>query len=316
MKNIKFKTTIYLLFIGILFSNAQKFEKDFSKEISYTDKEVILNANYADIEIKEWNKKKIKISATMIVEGVSEEIAQSYFDSWKIDIKDNDKVRIISKSNNHFPRYLNLETDFDFNFDFEPMILEMPEISLESLNVLDSMDFNFPELNFSEVFNDSIFSKRFKLINFSKLDSLPNGVYFANKGKLNTSNLKETQEYLREWKANNKDYILALEKRSKELTIRHQKKFQQRMKSIEKRKEMIEKRQEMIEKMKKVRKNNLVKAKKVRAKERKKLKESRAKIKAIIKNRDKAKVRTKLIIRVPKGTDINMNVNYSKVNTN
>lgn len=316
MKNIKFKLVIWILFIGIFTTNAQKFEKKFTKEISYTDKEVTLNANYADIEIKEWNKKKIKIEATMTVEGVSEEEAQSYFDSWKINIENDDKVRIVSKSSNRFPTFLNLEADFDSDFDFEPMVFEMPEISLESLDVLDSMDFSFPELNFSEIFNDSIFKKRFEMINFSKLDSLPYGIYFANKGKLNKTNLKETQEYLRKWQINNKDYILELAKRSQELAINHQKAFQHRKKSLEKRKEILEK-------MKEVRKNNLEKRKeiritmqKLREKEREKLKKSRKKIKEIIKNRDKAKVRTKLFIRVPKGTAINMNIKYSKISTN
>lgn len=46
------------------------------------------------------------------------------------------------------------------------------------------------------------------------------------------------------------------------------------------------------------------------------VKKERGKMAKILKNRKGVKVRTKLTIRVPKGTNFDMNVNYSKIRTN
>jgi len=294
MKTIRYKISIIIALVTILVQ-AQKNEKSFTKELTIKKgAEVVLIANYTDIEIIEWNKKKVQVKATMTVEGVSKEVAQTYFDTWEMDLKrEEDKIKIISKSKKHYPIYLELGTDIDI----ASSIFEMPEISIESLGVLDTMSFSYPEINFDEVFNDSTFNKIFTYKFNAELDSLGNRI-----NKFDFEKLKNNQKYLQEWQEANKDNFIKLRERALEIAIRKKEIKRNKKKIAITRKELAKKRAKMAKKRVKVIK--------------KKSKERHKEIKRILKNRKEAKVRTKLTIKVPKGTDFDMNVNYSKIRTN
>jgi hypothetical protein len=312
MKTIKYNLIIAFLFLGFLYTSAQKFEKNFTKEISFSkNKTVSLNANYADIEIIEWNKNKIKVDATMVVEGVSEEVANAYFDAWKINLVDGNPVKITSKSKNHFPYFLDINTDF--NFDFEPLILEMPEISIESLGVLDSIDFSFPELNF-ENFDFKFDNPYISLIGIDSLGI--NEMFFKNLDSINFINLSGKSDYLKKWKEQNQENLDKLIAKSKELAQKYKESHKVRLKSTGKRRQLLENLRKIHEENRNKTNELRKKYRNSRIKERKKMRESREKIRAILIDRDKVKVRTKLTIKVPKGTHFNMNVNYSKISTN
>jgi len=300
MNKIPYKLTVLFLCIGLTVSNAQKFEKKINKEITTKGDKVSLVANYADIEIVEWNKNKIKMEAVMTVEGATKEEAQSYFDSWKVGLDQKpDGIHIVSKSNNHSRTSHRFE---HFNF-------EMPEISIESLGVLDSIDFSFPEVNFKEIFNDSTFNTIYTH-DFS-LDSLG--------GNFDFEKLKENQEYLKEWQEANKENFIKLQKKAALMAKRNKMHHKRRVITAKKRAELARKRGELAKKRGELARKRSVIARKRVAEARKRGEAARKrhkKIRAIIKNRNKAKVRTKLIIKVPKGTSFNMNVNYSKISTN
>ncbi len=293
MNKISYKLVV-IVFFAINTLLAQSFQKEYTSEISFKKGgEVTLYANYADIEIKEWKKDKIKIDAIMKVEGVSNREAQSYLNTWNVSLNaSNGKATIKSKSHSgHSPH-------FDHEFDFEDFNFEMPELSIESLGVLDSMDFSFPEMNFSEVFNDSIFNSIYNY-NFS-VDSISENFDFEK--------LKKDQKYLQEWQEANKDNFSKLQKKAGMIA----KRAKQRAELARKRGEIARKRGELARKRGEIARKRGELARKRGEEARKRHK----KVRNILKNRNKANVRTKLTIYVPKGTEFNMNVNYSKISTN
>jgi len=290
MNKVFYKLVIIVFFV-INTLNAQSFQKEYSSEVSFNKEgEVTLYANYADIEIKEWEKNKIKVDAIMKVEGVQHKEAQSHLNSWDINLSVNNGKAII-KSKSHAGH----SSLFDNEFDFEDFNFEMPELSIESLGVLDSMDFSFPEINFSEVFNDSTFNSIYNY-NFS-VDSIS--------GNFDFEKLKDNQKYLKEWQEANKDNFIKLQKKAAVLAKKNKLLHEKRAKQSMKRAELARKRGEEARK-----RGELARKRGEEAQKRHK------KIRNILKNRNKAKVRTKLTIYVPVGTEFNMNVNYSKISTN
>lgn len=310
MKNTSYKLTLILLFVGIIIANTQTIEKNFSKELPIKKGTIVsLQANYADIEIIEWDKNKIKVDAVMTANGVSEKDTKSYFEFWEMElINEGDKVKIISRAHNsHFSHSYD---NFNFEaFNFDDFNFEMPELSLESLSVLDSMDFSFPEINFSEVINDSLL-KNINSFHFSfgfSPDSL--NVYFNN---LDFEKLKINKEYLKNWQEKNK---LLQEKRMEahqERMEAHKERMNGHHERMEAHKERMKEHQERTREHRK-RNKKIQKRSKTIAK---KQKERHDRINSILNNRKKTKVRTKLIIRVPKGTTFEMNVNYSTIKSN
>ena len=320
MNKISYKL-VTIVFFAINTLYAQSFQEKYSSEMSFKKGgEVTLYADYADIEIKEWNKNKIKVDAVMKVEGVSKEEAQSHLNSWNIHLSaKNGKATIRSKSHTNHSRH------FDHDFDFEDFNFEMPELSIESLGVLDSMDFSIPEINFHEVFNDSVFNNIYT--HDFNIDSLSGGFDFEK--------LKENQKYLQEWQEANKDNFVKLQKKAamiaKKSKLLHKKRVKQSIKRGEHAKmrterlaeineRRAEKRSELTRKLaeqKKIRTERLAEIEKMRIRKHGKVARKRhEKIKKILKDRNKANVRTKLTVYVPKGTEFNMNVNYSKISTN
>jgi len=318
MKIKPYKLVLFLAFFGSVFANAQHFEKEFSKEISKGNGTISLHANYADIQIVEWKKNKIKIEAVMTVDGVSKEKAQNHFDNWDISLDNNSgDVSIVSKSNNYFSKSGN----YSYHYDFDDFDFEMPEISFESLGVLDSMNFSFPDINFAEVLNDSVF-KSISNINFNFFES--DSTHF----KMDKDKVKKNQERMRAWQIANQENLKKLQIKARKLAMANQEIHEKRMKKVmEKRMEMNKKRAELLAKvnkrrmeklMEKTKKRNEIQEKRneLRKKINQKRQERRSEIKEILKNRNEGKVRTKLIIHVPKGTNFEMNVNYSKISTN
>ena len=315
MNKVLYKLVIIVMFV-VNTSYAQSFQKKYSNEIPFKKGgEVTLYANYADIEIKEWKKNRIKVDAIIKVEGVQKEEAQSHLNSWDISLSENNGKATI-KSKFHSNRF--------HHFDFEDFNFEMPEISIESLGVLDSMDFSFPKMDFSEVFSDSIFKNIYRY-DFS-MDSIS--------GEFDFEKLKANQEYLKEWQKANQENFSKLQKRAEMIAKRnkrlHEKRAKQSMKRIELAKMRTEKLAEIDERRverhgelakkrgEEVRKRGQLARKRgiIARKREEEARKRHKKIRSILKNRNKAKVRTKLTIYVPKGTELNMNVNYSKISTN
>ncbi len=312
MKRIKYKLIIlFLICNGII--QAQKLTKEFTKEISSDKNTIELLVDYADIEIIEWNKNKIKIEAIMTVEGVTKNEAKKKIESWNVDIlRDGKKIKIISKYNEESE-----DKEYFSNKNLVKIDSKIPEISLESLGILDSMNFSFPEINFSEILNDTIFTRIYKYdFNYLKKDSII---------MLDAKTLKKNIEYLKKWQSDNKENFEKLQKitnefKKKQKQKNRHKELLEKINKIktERIKEQNEKRKKLLEKINKVRierKNNIEKKRENIRKNREKLKMSRNKIREILKNRHKSKIRTKLKIQVPKGTKFIMEINYCKVTT-
>lgn len=306
MRKIIYNSIIAVFFLGIITTNAQKFEQDYTREISVKkNTNVTLIANYADIEIIEWKKNKIKVDAVLTVNGLVDEVtAKGYLSSWLIGLThEGDRVKIISKVRSY---------DFDILDDVD---LEMPEISLESLGVLDSVNFSFPEINFNEIYNDSTFNKIFTHDFNFKIDSLSNNF---------NKNITNQQKYFEEWQKANVDNLVKLREKALEIALKnkelHKERIKIHQKKIEKHQEKAqkhrEKRLELLAKINENRNEWHSKSTKKRKEQHLKRLERRKEINEILKNRKETRVRTKLVIYVPKGTNFNMNVNYSKISTN
>lgn len=133
-----------ILFNGLLFvlagftCQAQEKSKTYKETYNInTDTELNINTSYADIEFETWDKDQVEITATVELEGVTEEEAKSYFERDLITIMGNSKeIEVSTKGGAPYV--------FDFqglNFDFPEVpsvaeimadieIPEMPEIAV------------------------------------------------------------------------------------------------------------------------------------------------------------------------------------------
>lgn len=133
-----------ILFNGLLLllagftCRAQERSKTYKETFNVNkDTELNINTSYADIEFETWDKDQVEITATVELEGVSEEDAKSYFDRDLVKIMGNSKeIEVSTKGAGPYV--------FDFNgmhFDFPEVpsvaeimadieIPEMPEIAV------------------------------------------------------------------------------------------------------------------------------------------------------------------------------------------
>ncbi len=118
---------IALSFFGITtIALGQKQQKTY-KETFYVGADAVLdiNTSYADIEFETWNKDVVEISATATLEGATDEEAEKYFRNEPFDILGNSKrIEITSRSSR-----MGLFTNHDFDFDFENLHIEVPDMS-------------------------------------------------------------------------------------------------------------------------------------------------------------------------------------------
>jgi len=118
---------IALCFFGITSSAfAQKQSKTFKETFNVgTDAVLDINTSYADIEFETWDKDIVAISATATLEGATDEEAEKYFRNEPFDILGNSKkIEITSRSSR-----MGLFSGNDFDFDFENLNIEVPDMS-------------------------------------------------------------------------------------------------------------------------------------------------------------------------------------------
>ena len=127
-----------LLLLAGFTCRAQERSKTYKETFNVNkDTELNINTSYADIEFETWDKDQVEITATVELEGVSEEDAKSYFDRDLVKIMGNSKeIEVSTKGAGPYV--------FDFNgmhFDFPEVpsvaeimadieIPEMPEIAV------------------------------------------------------------------------------------------------------------------------------------------------------------------------------------------
>jgi hypothetical protein len=192
-----------------------------------------INTSYADIEFETWDKNEVAITATITLEGATEEEADTYFKNTPIQILGNSKkVTISSRSKNNglFPN-----RDSIFNFDYGNMHIEIPEIAPFVVNVPQLAPFpEMPPLPQTKgfVFDYKAYQK--------------DGEKYMKKWQKNFEKSfdKEHQKRLEEWASRMDEQAEEMEKRMEQQEEQRIKKMEERAHKMEK---QMEQREEKLE---------------------------------------------------------------------
>ena len=307
MKSLPYKIKLFFaLCIVSLGIEAQSVDKKYTEEFNTTNNVLIdIDTRHADVIIETWNKNKVEIEATISIEGANEKKKQEIIDNWQFKALGNkNEVEISSKSvglfHSDYPIIFN-KSEFD-NFN-----IEIPDVSIENLAVLDSINFVVPDVAH---FVDPIIISRSDLYSFN-FDSLP----------FDYEKFKKDQNYLKEWQEQMKQHMEKMKIEWKEQAVvaeenaartkeRLEKMQAERQKLMEERqKQLVERQKEIAERQKEMAKVR----KEINERKREELAERRVEVKRILEERDKIKIKRVIRIKAPKDAKFNMNVKYGTI---
>ena len=308
MKKIPFKLIVFVCSLSMSMY-AQQFETPIQEYKVSSDIAVSVEASYAEIEIVEWNKNKVEIQGIMNVQGLPEDEAQSLFDSWDINTQaDANAIRIRSNSSNFGNEY------FFFNSDkyLGNVIVDVPALTGRVVDIIDSIHFVMPEL---ENFPDMNFEMN------------PNFQFNGDSIAFDYEEFKNNSEYLEQWQERNKEQLQLLKEELKvnraELAM-NQKEIQREIKEAQREvqremkmanKEMKEEMHEAQREMQKAREEMREAQFQARAEIHRETSEREHEVMRIMEDRQKVKVKKRLIIRVPKNAKLELDVDYCKITT-
>ncbi len=282
----------------------QKQTKTFKESFTVVEDAVLdINTSYADIEFETWNKNVVEITATVSLEGASDEESEAFFKNDPIEILGNSKkIEITSRS-----RSRGLFNHGDFDFDFGNFDIEIPEVSAFVMEMPEIAP--FPEV--------------------MEMPPLPiaKGFQFDYEAYR-----KDGEAYMKKWqkdfeKSFDKEHQKRLEEWAKRMEERAEE-MEKRMEEREKRREeMTEKREEMREK----RSEEMAEQRAQLAKVREKARMSRDSARVLFYQRDSLhaapnifyfssdgenknyKIKKTIKIKMPKSTRLKMNVRHGEV---
>lgn len=229
---------IALCFFGITSSAfAQKQSKTFKETFNVgTDAVLDINTSYADIEFETWDKDIVAISATATLEGATDEEAEKYFRNEPFDILGNSKkIEITSRSSR-----MGLFSGNDFDFDFENLNIEVPDMSPFIEELADIVP--FPEV--AEIASFPMT----KTFHFDYSEYKKDGEKYMKKWQkeFEKSFDKDHLKKLEEWGERMEKRGAEMEKRMEKSRERRQELMEKRAAEMEKR---AEEREERFEKM-------------------------------------------------------------------
>ena len=204
---------------------AQKESKTFQERFIVAEDAVVdINTSYADIEFETWDKDEVAITATITLEGATQEEADAYFKGNPIEILGNSKkVTIASKSRNN--TFFSIDAT-DFEFDHSDLHIEIPEIASFVMNMPQIAPFpNMPPLPQTQAFS-------FDYEAYQK-----DGDKYMKKWQKNFEKSfdKEHQERLEEWASKMEAQAEEMEKRMEKQNEKRLKHMEERAKEMEKR---------------------------------------------------------------------------------
>jgi hypothetical protein len=311
MKSLPYKIKLFFALCIVSFTiEAQSVDKKYTEEFSTANDVLVdIDTRYTDVIIETWNKNKVEIEATISIEGANEKKKQSIINNWKFKALGNkSKVEITSKS--EIDNIIKLSGDvhiIDSDIDLRMDDFVFPDISIENLAILDSINFVVPDVAH---FVDPIIISRSDSYSFN-FDSLP---FDYEKFKKDQNYLKEWQEQMKqhmekmkiEWKEQavvSKESAVKMKEKLEKVQVERQKLMEERQKQLaERQKEIAERQKEMA----KVRKE-------INERKREELAERRVEVKKILEERDKIKIKRVIRIKAPKDAKFNMNVKYGTI---
>ena len=283
MKKIPFKLIAFVcsLSMGMY---AQQFETPLQEYKVNNGIAISVEASYAEIEIVEWNKNKVEIQGIMNVQGLPEDEAQSLFDSWDINTQaDASTIRIRSNSSNFGNEY------FFFNSDkyLGNVIVDVPALTETVVDIIDSIHFVMPEL---ENFPDMNFEMN------------PNFQFNSDSIAFDYDEYKNNSDYLEQWQERNKEQLQLLKKELKE----NQMELAMNQKEIQR---------EIKEAQREVQREMKMANEEMKREVHREASEREHEVMRIMEDRQKVKVKKRLIIRVPKNAKLELDVDYCKIST-
>ncbi len=305
MKKIPFKLIAFVCALSMSMY-AQQFETPLQEYKVSNDIAVSVEASYAEIEIVEWNKNKVEIQGIMNVQGLPEDEAQSLFDSWDINTQaDANTIRIRSKSSNFGNEY------FFFNSDkyLGNVLVDIPALTGRVVDIIDSIHFVMPEL---ENFPDMNFEMN------------PNIQFNSDSIAFDYEEFKNNSEYLEQWQERNKEQLQLLKEELKENQVElamNQKEIQREIKEAQREvhREMkmvnVEMKKEMHEAQRVMQKEMKVAKEEMKREIHRESSEREHEVIRIMEDRQKVKVKKRLIIKVPKNAKLELDVDYCKITT-
>ena len=284
--------------LGLGIVQAQEFKTPVS-EFPVADKAtVVIDASYAEIEIEEWNKNRIEVQGVMEVEGVSESEAKSIFDSWTIETEKRGNTVEITAHSDHFGN----EFFFIHNDKYlGNVVVDIPEISTQVLEALDSIHVVLPEIaEFPDVNYNFNFSTN---LDYESLS-------------FDYEKFQNDSEYLKEWQEQNKEQLQRLKEELKESHKEMAEQHKEMQKQIivireEARAEM----ERQVEKQSREAEKQAREAEKQAREIEKEVRERQSEIQKILVERQKTKVKRTIKVKMPKNAKLEMDVDYCKITT-
>ena len=357
MKLVQFKIAfiVFATFSFSLFS--QNDRKNYKEEFKVNSDVVIdVNTRHTDIEIITWNKNEVVVEAFMKVDGdkVDDKMRDEYYDKWEFEAYGNSsKIHVKSRSNS----FIDINSfDFDApNYDIfyknsgnqNGFTFVMPDISIQGLDILDSIDFVMPEIpeipeipelpeinivipdlppmpskfDYDQYKKDKSYLERWKKENEDLIGK--NADVTVNRNSISIKSKKGKGKSYYNWSFSNDD-----EERAEEIAERVEKALERSREALERSKEAREKRMKELEKRHEERKKlheerkKEMKQQQVQRDEQRKLalvkrqearEKQRKEIQTFLKNRDDIKIKRHIVIRAPKDAKFNMNVRYGSM---
>jgi hypothetical protein len=340
MKTIQFRIIIVVAFMLTVLVNAQKKDRNFKERfIVKSDVIIDINTKYTDIEIETWDKNEVVVEAFMKIDGedITEKIRDDFYHKWEFEAYGNtSKINIKSRSNN----FIDIHS---FNFDnpnyelfthgngTNNIKIFIPDVSIGSLDILNSLDFIMPEMpemperpelpempempelppmpthfDFEAYKNDKNYLERWKKENKNIISKNAKIKVGKNSISINSSDNKSSYKWNITTEGQNQLAKELEESLSKAKEQRH-KVFEIRQEAYKKRQEVYKKRSKEFTKSNKKRQE----AHKLALIKRQELFENRRKdMKSLLEKREKIKVKRHIVIKAPKGAKFNMNVRY------
>lgn len=287
MNSLNFKVATVALLLLPLISAGQKQQKQWVESYE-TEPEVVIEVNttYTDIQFETWNKNRVEVVTTVIADNMPDKDFEKYLNNPPLEVLGN-RQKVLIKNKNarvnyfHFQPDVNFSSSTKFIYDFVPPLPPIP--ALPEMPEMNDLHFNFSD---SLNFDYDAYQKEGEVYLKAWRENWEKNI--APQMKIRMEEWRKKWEKQREEMQANRDKM-----KGEREKIQHEK---EKM-----REEQIKLREEMIL-MRKHRDSLAV------------LRPSSKTNTFIYQNfNEKPKVKTSVIIRVPKGAKLNLNVRFGEI---
>ena len=313
--NKRLSALVFVLCGSLLLAQEQK---TYTESFEVGDDVVInLNTSYTDIEFQTWDRNRVSVEATIEVDTESKEEAQKFFDSWDFEAVGNRNEVTISTSNNNLVYSFSGQNDFEFVF---------PDVDMNAIVINDN--FVFPDIEMQGAFD--IAEALAVMPPMPPMPPMPTMNFsfdyeaYKERGDAYLEEWKKEwkENFDEEWEAEMKAWKEEMEARKGELA-KWKEERQKQLEEVQKAREEQQKaRAEQRKEMQEAREE----ARKAMREAREQVREAREEIREAFNEArgqngyffhsiqsDQEKTKKKIIIKMPKGAKLKLNVRHGEV---